>query len=112
MSAIAPAVDVRERHTPATTQWMRNVWTLTRRNFIHVMQFVDGIVTVTEEEIRSALRIILTATTITAEPSGAVTLAAALFHARELPKAQKVVAIVSGGNLDPALRAEVLQNTV
>ena len=36
MSTIAPAVDVRERHTPAATQWMRNVWTLTRRNFIHV----------------------------------------------------------------------------
>ena len=24
--------------TPAATQWMRNVWTLTRRNFIHVMR--------------------------------------------------------------------------
>src|ERR1700761_2738702 len=85
---------------------------LGERNFAHVMQFVDGIVTVSEEEIRTALRIILTATALTAEPSGAVTLAAALFHAKELPKAQKVVAIVSGGNLDPALRAEVLQNTV
>jgi len=83
---------------------------LGERNFTHVMQFVDGIVTVTEEEIRSALRIILTATTITAEPSGAVTLAAALFHASELPTAQKIVAIVSGGNLDPALRAEILAN--
>jgi threonine dehydratase len=30
-----------------------------------------------------------------------------LFHAHELPKARKVVAIVSGGNLDPALRAEL-----
>jgi len=85
---------------------------LGERNFAHVMRFVDGIVTVSEEEIRTALRIILTATALTAEPSGAVTLAAALFHASELPKAQKVVAILSGGNLDPALRAEVLQTTV
>ena len=85
---------------------------LGERNFAHILQFVDGIVTVSEEEIRTALRVILTATSLTAEPSGAVTLAAALFHAHELPRAQKVVAIVSGGNLDPALRAELLQTTV
>ena len=86
---------------------------LGRANFAHILQFVDGIVTVTEEEIRTALRIILTATALTAEPSGAVTLAAALFHAHELPpRPKKVVAILSGGNLDPALRAELLQTTV
>jgi threonine dehydratase len=44
---------------------------------------------------------------LVAEPSGAVTLAAALFHAEELPKARKVVAILSGGNLEPGLRAEL-----
>jgi threonine dehydratase len=81
---------------------------LGERNFAHILQFVDGIVTVSEEEIRTALRIILTATALTAEPSGAVTLAAALFHAHELPRAQKVVAILSGGNLDPALKAELI----
>jgi threonine dehydratase len=81
---------------------------LGERNFAHILRFVDGIVTVTEEEIRAALKIILTATNLTAEPSGAVTLAAMLFHAEALPKAQKVVAILSGGNLDPTLRAEIL----
>jgi threo-3-hydroxy-L-aspartate ammonia-lyase len=81
---------------------------LGERNFAHVLQFVDGIVTVSEEEIRTALKVILGATTLTAEPSGAVTLAAALFHAHDLPKAHKVVAILSGGNLDPALKAELL----
>jgi threonine dehydratase len=78
-------------------------------NFEHILRFVNGIVTVTEDEIRTATRLFLEATKIVAEPSGAVTLAAALFHGHELPRAQKVVAIVSGGNLDPALRAE-LQN--
>lgn len=82
---------------------------LGERNFSQILKFVDGIVTVTEEELRTALKIILTATGVTAEPSGAVTLAAALFHTAELPKASKIVAIVSGGNLDPALRAEMLQ---
>jgi threonine dehydratase len=78
-------------------------------NFEHILRFVDGIVTVTEAEIRTATRLILEATKIVAEPSGTITLAAALFHAHELPRAQKVVAIVSGGNLDPSLRSE-LQN--
>jgi threonine dehydratase len=77
-------------------------------NFEHILHFVDGIVTVTEDEIRTATRLILEATALTAEPSGAVTLAAALFHLPQLPRAQKVVAIVSGGNLDPALRTELL----
>ena len=79
---------------------------LGERNFAHILRFVDGIVTVTEDEIREALRIVLKATAIVAEPSGAVALAAALFHAHELPEAQRIVAIVSGGNLDPDMRAE------
>ena len=81
---------------------------LGERNFAHILEFTDGIITVTEDEILTALRIILTATNLTAEPSGAVTLAAALFHTHELPPAQKIVAILSGGNLDPALRAEII----
>ena len=83
---------------------------LGERNFAHILEFTDGIITVTEDEILTALRIILTATNLTAEPSGAVTLAAALFHPHELPPAQKIVAILSGGNLDPTLRAELLQS--
>ena len=76
-------------------------------NFEHILRFVDGIVTISEDEIRTAAKVILAATKIVAEPSGAVTLAAALFHAEELPKARRVVAIVSGGNLEPTLRAEL-----
>jgi len=76
-------------------------------NFDHILRFVDGIVTITEAEIRTATRIILHATKLTAEPSGAITLAAALFHTHQLPPAQKVVVILSGGNLDPALRTEL-----
>jgi threonine dehydratase len=82
---------------------------LGERNFKHVLRFVDGIVTVSEDEIREALRIVLRATKIVAEPSGAVALAAALFHATELPAVIRVVAIVSGGNLEPGLRAELEQ---
>lgn len=76
-------------------------------NFEHVLRFVDGIVTVTEDEILAAMRVMLTVTKLVPEPSGAVTLAAALFHAEELPKAEKVAVILSGGNLEPALREQL-----
>ena len=78
------------------------------RNFRHILRYVDGILTVTEEEIPDATRLLLLGSDIVPEPSGAVTLAAALFHAAELPAARKIVAIVSGGNIDPALREELL----
>lgn len=78
------------------------------RNFAHIQAFVDGIVTVTEAEIRAAMRAIVTTTRLVPEPSGAVVVAALLFHAAELPEYKKAVAVLSGGNVDPALMAEVL----
>jgi threonine dehydratase len=78
------------------------------RNFAHIQAYVDGIVTVTEAEIRAAMRAIVAATRLVPEPSGAVASAALLFHAHELPSYNKAVAIVSGGNVDPALLAQIL----
>ena len=77
-------------------------------NFEHIRQFVDDILTVTEDEIRVAMRRILANGRIVAEPSGAVTFAAWLFHGDELPLSKKAVAVVSGGNVDPELLAKVL----
>jgi threonine dehydratase len=78
------------------------------RNFRHLQAFVDGIVTVTEAEIRAAMRAIVAGTRLVPEPSGAVAAAALLFHAAELPTYTKAVAVVSGGNVDPKQLAEVL----
>jgi threonine dehydratase len=77
-------------------------------NFEHIRNFVDDIVTVTEDEIRSAVRRIATGARIVAEPSGAVTFAAWLFHHGELPTSKMTVAVVSGGNLEPQLLAQIL----
>ena len=77
-------------------------------NFEHIRKFVDDIITVTEDEIRSAMRRAVTAARLVAEPSGAVTFAAWLFHQKELPEAKKAVAVVSGGNVEPQVLAEVL----
>ena len=78
------------------------------RNFAHIQKYVDGIITVTEAEVRAAMRAIVAVARLVPEPSGAVTTAALLFHAHELPPYRKAVAIVSGGNVDPKLLAEVL----
>ena len=75
--------------------------------FAHLRTVLDTIVTVTEDEIRAAIATAATRARLVAEPSGAVTLAAYLNRAEELPTG-RTVAVLSGGNLDPALLAEVL----
>ncbi len=77
-------------------------------NFEHVLRYVDGIAAVPEVQIYEAMRLVLGATELVAEPSGAVTVAAAMFGASGLPRAKKVVAVVSGGNIEPALREQML----
>jgi threonine dehydratase len=78
------------------------------RNFAHIQRYVDGIITVSEAEIRAAMRAIVMATRLVPEPSGAVASAALLFHADELPPYRKAVAIVSGGNVSIEQLGQVL----
>jgi len=59
------------------------------RNFAHIQAFVDGIITVTEAEIRAAMRAIIAIARLVPEPSGAVATAALLFHADQLPRIAK-----------------------
>jgi threonine dehydratase len=77
-------------------------------NFEHIRRYVDDIVTVTEDEIRAAMRLLAMNARLVAEPSGAVTFAAWLFHGKELPEAHRSIAVISGGNVDPQLLAQVL----
>ncbi len=74
----------------------------------HLLSQVHDIVTVTEDEIREAMRRLATEARLVAEPGGAVATAACLFRARELPPARVRVAVLSGGNVDPDLLARVL----
>jgi threonine dehydratase len=70
----------------------------------HISALVDDIVTVTESEILDATRRLALEARLLAEPSGAVPVAAYLHHADRLPPGP-TVAVVSGGNIDPALLA-------
>jgi threonine dehydratase len=76
--------------------------------FAHLRAFADDIITVSEEEIREALRRLILDARLVAEPSGAVTLAAFLFHSQELPAMRENVAVISGGNVDRHTLAQIL----
>jgi threonine dehydratase len=76
--------------------------------FDHIRAFVDDIVAVKEEEILEAMRRLAIRVKLVAEPSGAVTFAAYLFHREELPTSRLTVAVISGGNVEPTLLADVL----
>ena len=78
-------------------------------NFEHIRRYVDDIVTVSEDEIREAMRRLAMGARLVAEPSGAVTSAAFFFHADGLPHAEKAVAIISGGSVEARLLASVLE---
>jgi threonine dehydratase len=77
---------------------LESVWSVAR-------DLVDGCITVTEAEIRSAMRLLAIHNRVVAEGAGAVATAAAL----KLDESEgPVVAIVSGGNMHPTVLAEVL----
>jgi len=64
-----------------------------------IQQYVDDVITVSEDEIRDGVRRLAADARLVAEPSGAVPFAAYLHHASELGVVGNVVAVVSGGNL-------------
>ncbi|HXY50548.1 MAG TPA: threonine/serine dehydratase [Terriglobales bacterium] len=76
-------------------------------NFEHMRLYVDDIVTVSENEIGEAMRQLAVNPKTVAEPSGAVAVAAFLFHRKELPARKIHVAVISGGNVDPAMLADI-----
>jgi|DewCreStandDraft_2_1066082.scaffolds.fasta_scaffold00169_81 threonine dehydratase len=74
--------------------------------FALVSRYVDDVVTVTDEEILEAVRRLLRYARVLAEPSGAASVAAAL--SGKVAEGGKVVAVVSGGNIDLQLLREIL----
>lgn len=81
---------------------------LSALTFAHLRQRLDGIVTVTEQEISAAMARLVRGSRLVVEPSGAVATAAWMFRADELPPG-RTVAVVSGGNVDPAMLAAAAQ---
>lgn len=78
---------------------------LGRLPWANIQAFVHDIVTVPEDQIKEAMKRIAAEARLIAEPSGATALAGALALGLE---PAKTVAIVSGGNVEPALYAAIL----
>jgi len=71
---------------------------------------VSGIVTVSDAELREAMRFAFERMKLVVEPSGAAALAALLQQRIPSLAGKRVGAIISGGNIDPARYGELLRD--
>ena len=77
-------------------------------NYRYVAEFAEDVVLVSDDEILSAMRLLLTRAKLVAEPSGAAAVAA-LMHGRvPVIAGETVVALVSGGNVDDGMVVRAL----
>ena len=83
---------------------------LGRLNFEHIRRYVDDIVLVEEEVIYAAIRLLLERARLVVEPSGAVAVAALLSGAVDVA-GRRVVAVISGGNIDRQVLLRALDAT-
>lgn len=77
-------------------------------NFTIMEKRVDEFVSVTDDEIRAAMRLTATVAKLVAEPSSSMPVAAALSGKLKFKPNEKVVFVISGGNNDMALLKSVL----
>lgn len=76
--------------------------------FTHVTELVDDVVTVSDEDTSQALLMLLERMKLVVEPAGAVAVAALLSGAVRVEP--PVVALLSGGNIDPLLMLRVIEH--
>jgi threonine dehydratase len=70
-------------------------------------KYVDEVVTVTEDEIATAILTLIEQHKMIAEGAGAVSVAAAMFNKVDV-KGKKVVCLLSGGNIDVTILSRVI----
>ena len=73
--------------------------------FAHLQKVLDGVITVSESEIRSAVRELAVKAHLVSEPSGAAALAA--YRQGQTPSGRTVM-VLSGGNIDPLALTDIL----
>ncbi len=76
--------------------------------FALCQKYVDGIVTVTEDEIAAAILALIEQQKLIAEGAGAVSVAAAMFNKIDI-KGKQVCCLVSGGNIDVTILSRVIK---
>jgi threonine dehydratase len=75
--------------------------------FAHITSLVDDVVTVTDEDIARAMVMLIERNKLVVEAAGAVGVAALLTGAVKVET--PVVAVLSGGNIDPLLMMRVIE---
>ena len=104
------ALSLREGKASKFTDWQASFvdgaggQSVTERMWQRMQPVVDGAVTVTLDEVRSAMRLMAEKARVIAEGAGALALAAALRGDLEGP----IVCVVSGGNIDLAKFSELV----
>lgn len=81
-----------------------------QRNYEIVKEFADDVVLLDDSVIAEATRELLFSAKLLAEPAGAAATAAVLSRAIPLHDGERVVAVVSGGNVDAGKLVSVLQS--
>ena len=76
--------------------------------FRMIRQYVDGVITVSEDEIAAAILALMEKQKLVAEGAGAVGVAAAMFHRVPDIAGKKVCCLVSGGNIDVNILSRVI----
>ncbi|HVX38684.1 MAG TPA: threonine/serine dehydratase [Gemmatimonadaceae bacterium] len=79
------------------------------RNYQIVKEFADDVVLLDDAAIAAATRDLLFSAKVLAEPAGAAALAAVLSRAIPLRAGERVIAIVSGGNVDAGKLVSILE---
>ncbi len=75
-----------------------------------VQSLVEDILLVSEQEVTTAVKFLLMRLKILAEPTGAVAPAAVLSGKLNAPAGAKIGVVISGGNVDAAVLAEILRD--
>lgn len=79
-----------------------------RLTFDLCSRYVDGIVSVTDDQVSAAILALIEKQKMIAEGAGAVALAAALFNKLPDVAGKKVVCLISGGNIDVTILSRVI----
>jgi len=72
-------------------------------------RYVDQVVTVNEDEISAAILHLIENQKLISEGAGAVSVAAVLFDKIPMKKGEKVICLVSGGNIDVTILSRVIK---
>jgi threonine dehydratase len=76
-------------------------------NFEIILKYVDDVITISDDDIYPMMKFFLERMKVLVEPTGAVAPAVVMKNVLEL-KGKKICAVISGGNVDPALLKQLL----